>query len=84
MDSEMLVNAEKRVFLFTVNVSLETDGTRRGNMKKTVSCATLILYNLTLITLDTIKIVNPYQSINEYINQSVYQLINHSLTYSIN
>ena len=80
----MLVNAEKRVFLFTVNVSLETDGTRRGNMKKTVSCATLILYNLTLITLDTIKIVNPYQSINEYINQSVYQLINHSLTYSIN
>ena len=76
MDSEMLVNAEKRVFLFTVNVSLETDGTRRGNMKKTVSCATLILYNLTLITLDTIKIVSPYQSINESINQSIYQSIN--------
>ena len=69
----------KRVFLFTVNVSLETDGTRRGNMKKTVSCATLILYNPTLITLDIIKIVNLYQSINESINLSVNQSLTHLL-----
>ena len=61
MDSEMLVNAEKGVFLFTVKVSLE-NGTRRGNMKKNVSCATMILYHLTLITLDIIKSKSPQES----------------------
>ena len=78
MHSEMLVNAEKRFSYFTVKVSLE-NGTRRGNMKKNVSCATLILYNPTLITLDIIKIVNPYQSINESINLSINQSLTHLL-----
>ena len=36
LDSEMLANAEKGVFLFTVKVSLE-NGTRRGDLKKNVS-----------------------------------------------
>ena len=48
-------------------------------MKKNVSCATMILYHLTLITLDIIKIVNLYQSINESINLSVNQSLTHLL-----
>ena len=77
----------KRDFYLQQKFPLE-DETQSGNMKKNASCATLFLYNLTLITLDTTQIVNPYQSITESINLSIYltinQLINHSLTQLIN
>ena len=47
-------------------------------MKKNVSFATLFLYNLTLITIDETKIVNPSIAIS----QSLIHSLTHSLTHS--